>query len=531
MRRKNAKMSTASTISSTTLASINIDEDVQQQQNQLSTETTTTNGINTTDILLQIGADGEQQKFELNEEELDDNTNKEQRQKKTLQIINAAIEQRNSKICRPRFFARPKPHKQVAEGKSLSDFFLLEVHSLSVFDSGLYNCTAKNTEGVAFCSANVQVVELATPKSSTESLIKTESPINQRMKRQKSRSEQMAPEIIEALPHEAKAISGDQFIAECRVLGNPIPSICWLHNNTRITPNSDHIVLSFDGELSKLFISKISSLDSGRYIFIAENSSGTVRSEMNLLVNKAIREDDLLSPKFIESKVRLRHQIEIGDNGVSQREIVLLAEIIEGTEPITIKWFTPNRVEITNNHLNAYRIDRVGKDSRLTIFDAFPTDSGDYKCLAENKFGTAKCIFELKITEKNNFNYNIEQKPPTVSAKQSTIYAKQGQRFVDLIFSVFGDETVICWYRIVQDSEQHIIPNTKKYEANNKDNGQCVSLRIYDLQINDASQYKIVAINRCGEASGVIKLFVNTNINISEKKKSALTLTKTCCDR
>ena len=63
---------------------------------------------------------------------------------------------------------------------------------------------AKNTEGVAFCSANVQVVELATPKSSTESLIKTESPINQRMKRQKSRSEQMAPEIIEALPCEAK---------------------------------------------------------------------------------------------------------------------------------------------------------------------------------------------------------------------------------------------------------------------------------------------------------------------------------------
>uniref|UniRef100_A0A914LNF9 Uncharacterized protein n=1 Tax=Meloidogyne incognita TaxID=6306 RepID=A0A914LNF9_MELIC len=522
MRRKNAKMSTASTISSTTLASINIDEDV-LQQNQLSTETTTTNGINTTDILLQIGADGEQQKFELNDEDLDDNTNKEQRQKKTLQIINAAIEQRNSKICRPRFFARPKPHKQVAEGKSLrlkaaisanptpqvywdrngirletgskySIFQDGQVHSLSIFDSGLYNCTAKNTEGVAFCSANVQVVELATPKSSIESLIKTESPINQRMKRQKSRPEQMAPEIIEALPSEAKAVSGDQFIAECRVLGNPIPSICWLHNNTRITPNSDHIVLSFDGELSKLLISKISSLDSGRYIFIAENSSGTIRSEMNLLVNKAIREDDLLSPKFIESKVRLRHQIEIGDNGVSQREIVLLAEIIEGTEPITIKWFTPNRVEITNDHLNAYRIDRVGKDSRLTIFDAFPTDSGDYKCLAENKFGTAKCIFELKINEKNNFNYNIEQKPPTVSAKQSTIYAKQGQRFVDLIFSVFGDETVICWYRIVQDSEQHIIPNTKKYEANNKDNGQCVSLRIYDLQINDASQYKIKSL-------------------------------------
>ena len=79
----------------------------------------------------------------------------------------------------------------------------MEVHSLSVFDSGLYNCTAKNTEGVAFCSSNVQVVELATPKSSTEST-KTESPINQRMKRQKSRSELMAPEIIETLPIEAK---------------------------------------------------------------------------------------------------------------------------------------------------------------------------------------------------------------------------------------------------------------------------------------------------------------------------------------
>uniref|UniRef100_A0A915N7N9 Fibronectin type-III domain-containing protein n=1 Tax=Meloidogyne javanica TaxID=6303 RepID=A0A915N7N9_MELJA len=165
-----------------------------------------------------------------------------------------------NEVCRPRFFARPKPHKQVAEGKSLR-------LKAAISANPLPQVYWDRNEGVAFCSANVQVVELATPKSSTESLIKTESPINQRMKRQKSRSEQMAPEIIEALPSEAK--------------------------------------------------------------FIAENSSGTIRSEMNLLVNKAIREDDLLSPKFIESKVRLRHQIEIGDKGVSQREIILLAEIIE----------------------------------------------------------------------------------------------------------------------------------------------------------------------------------------------------------
>ncbi|KAL7078692.1 hypothetical protein ACQ4LE_001898 [Meloidogyne hapla] len=516
MRITNEKISTSSTLSSITL-----DEDVLLQQNSLSTEATTTNGT-------------------MIDDDIFDNFNKEQREKKTLHLINTAIEQRNLKICKPRFFARPKPQKQIEEGKSLrlkaaisanptpqvfwykngirletgnkysifqnGDFFLLEVHSLSIFDSGLYKCTAKNTEGISFCSANVKVIEI---KSINE---KIESPISQRMKRQKSRSEQMAPEIVEGLPFEVKAISGDQFIAECRVIGNPIPSICWLHNNKRITPNSDHIILSFDGELSKLFFSKISSHDSGCYIFFAANPSGTVRSEMNLLVNKTIIK---IAPKFFESKMRIRHQIDGKDNGIRQRKIILLAEIIEGTEPITFKWFTPNRVEITNEYLNAYRFDRVGKDSRLTIFDAFPTDSGDYKCLAENKFGTSKCIFELKITENH---YNIKLKPPIVSPKQSIIYSKKGQRFVDLIFSVFGDETVICWYRIIKNYEKHIIPNTKKYEANNKENGQYVSLRIYDIQINDASLYKIVAINRCGESSGLIKLVVNNE----NKTESAL---------
>lgn len=41
---------------------------------------------------------------------------------------------------------------------------------------------------------------------------------------------------------------------------------------------------------------------------------------------------------------------------------------------------------------------RLGKDALLQIFDAFPEDSGEYVCIAKNKFGIAKSYFSLCIS-------------------------------------------------------------------------------------------------------------------------------------
>ena len=62
------------------------------------------------------------------------------------------------------------------------------MHSLSPADQGVYNCMAKNTEGMAICTANVEVLEAK------------ESANNGTAKRRRAVKEQAAPKLVEALP-------------------------------------------------------------------------------------------------------------------------------------------------------------------------------------------------------------------------------------------------------------------------------------------------------------------------------------------
>lgn len=119
------------------------------------------------------------------------------------------------------------------------------------------------------------------------------------------------------------------------------------------------------------------------------------------------RENDGLAPKFLNERPPLKRCIV---DGVKEGKIELQAEIVEGkifdferivlfkgTEPISIRWIH-DRVELEDSL--AFRFKRSSKDAVLLIADAFPEDSGEYVCVAENKYGVAHSYIQLFVTGK-----------------------------------------------------------------------------------------------------------------------------------
>jgi titin len=433
----------------------------------------------------------------------------------TLDEIRNAIANRNQNACRPKFLVKPKPRKQIEEFKSLrlktavsanptpevqwdrngiiletgnkfsiyndGDFAYLEVHHVSVFDSGFYNCTATNSEGFATCTSEVDVLPL--PDTAIEKLKK------------RTRREPHAPSFIEVLPGRQKAAMGESLSVECSVNGYPSPSISWQRNGCSLIPQPDRCFMYYDGECATLKFVNISMADAGTYACSAENGQGQASTQMNLDVTRpATKEDDGLPPKFLHARQRLKKIVD-GD------AVTLKAEIIEGTEPITCRWIR-NKIELVNS--SSLQIKRDKKDACVVLTDAFPEDSGEYVCVAENKYGAARCSVDLFVTEQLKSLHEDEK--PTIKATSRAVQASPGG-VAEIRCTVIGQpEPVISWTR----NDEQIIPNSK-YDT--VSSGSEFMLRIRDIQSNDAGTYALTAVNSAGSTKETVQLNVTENFN------------------
>uniref|UniRef100_A0A914Q9F2 Ig-like domain-containing protein n=1 Tax=Panagrolaimus davidi TaxID=227884 RepID=A0A914Q9F2_9BILA len=335
-------------------------------------------------------------------------TSRRQTGETTLEEIRQAITKRNKRICHPKFLVKPKPKKSIEEFKSLrlkaalsgnpapevfwdregiiletgnkfsiyndGDFYYLEVHHISSFDVGFYNCSATNSEGFDVCTSEIEIET-------------KDSPMDKLKKR--LRRESIKPSFIEVLPGRMKVKAGDSLSLECSVSGYPSPKIQWLRNGVSLIPQrKGRYSMFYDGECATLSFDTLSPSDAGTYSLQCENSAGTATTQVNLEVEKPtiIIEKDGIPPKFLTPKQKQK--------SVGGSEIQLKAEILEGTEPISFRWIL-NKVQIQDSL--GFKYSRNGKDSILTIKDAFPEDSGIYTCIAENQYGVARCYIDLSI--------------------------------------------------------------------------------------------------------------------------------------
>ena len=95
--------------------------------------------------------------------------------------------------------------------------------------------------------------------------------------------EPLAPEITHPLQG-LEAQDGSLARFECRIHGNPMPSITWFHESTVIAPSPDFLQFYDEDNLCSLIIKEVFPEDTGRYTVVAKNHLGTATSSAELVV-------------------------------------------------------------------------------------------------------------------------------------------------------------------------------------------------------------------------------------------------------
>lgn len=138
----------------------------------------------------------------------------------------------------------------------------LEFQSVTVADSGVYKCWARNTTGEASTSATLEVY------SSGDSA-------------------DLAPTFTRSIKETYNSKINEINIS-CHVRAVPTPTITWSKDGVTIEPNEKYQLIEHDDGVCELNISDAKKQDNGKYVCLAENRAG--RIETTHLVQIAIRE-------------------------------------------------------------------------------------------------------------------------------------------------------------------------------------------------------------------------------------------------
>uniref|UniRef100_A0A914XD87 Ig-like domain-containing protein n=1 Tax=Plectus sambesii TaxID=2011161 RepID=A0A914XD87_9BILA len=350
---------------------------------------------------------------------------------KTLDEIRSAIAARNAHKCLPKFMVKPKSHKALEEFKSLrlktavsanppsnvqwdkngviletgnkysiyndGDFYYLEVHHVSDCDTGFYNCTAINPDGMAVVTSEVDVI-----RTETTSLTQL---------RRRSRKEPRAPHFIEVLPGKLEALVGEPLTVECSVSAYPTPAITWLRDKSVLMPQPG-LTMLYDGECATLKFAQLTLGDGARYTCLAKNQSGEAKTTLRLDVKETKNEKSGEAPKF-KRRTMKDQTITDGDT------VTFVVELVEGTDPVEVQW-THGGVEVQDS--TSFKYKRAGKKYSLVIADAFPEDAGPYACVATNQYGKAECTVNLIVQEKM-----LKTEPPKIVEAPKMVMVEPGQ--------------------------------------------------------------------------------------------------------
>ncbi|CEF63978.1 Unc-89 [Strongyloides ratti] len=421
-----------------------------------------------------------------------------------LEEIRRNILLRNKKKCRPKFFVKPKPKKVLDEFKSLrlkcaisanpaadvnwdkngtilesgnkfsiyndGNFYYLEVHNLSTFDGGFYNCSVVNSEGFTSCSSEIVIQPASDEKR-----------LNFISKKGKNFSK---PVFEEKFSDQINIETVEEFSLECIISGYPVPEIKWYKDGHEIVPHKNQFKISYDGEHSSLLFLKIDPSKNGKYICKATNSEGSTYCStiINVVENMApVKEEK----NDVEPKFKCPSSVVKCTDG---SEVKLIAILEKGSDPLGYQWIH-NKVAIQDS--SAFKYSREGNNLILTIKDAFPEDSGIYTCIAQNSVGYDTTNIELKIVEQFSKTYDIEDKPSIKPLTKKYTF-KEGS-VGEIIFNVSGNpEPVISW---LNKNKQQILASSK-YEMICK--GKDFILRIHNMSTEDNGIYYLIAVNTVG---------------------------------
>ncbi|XP_061493022.1 immunoglobulin superfamily member 10 isoform X1 [Rhineura floridana] len=232
----------------------------------------------------------------------------------------------------------------------------LMIKKVSVYDRGIYTCTANNPAGSDTMIVRLQVI--AAP-----------------------------PIILEEKKQYVLEKMGGSLKLPCTAKGNPHPYVHWvLFDGTEVKPLqyiNGKIFLFPNGTL---YIKNIGSSDSGNYECIATSSTG---SERRVVILQVEHRDTI--PRIAASSQRLT-QLNFGDR-------LLLNCSATGEPKPKIIWRLPSKAVVDQWHRMGNRI-HVHPNGSLAVETVTEKDAGDYICVARNKMGDDLILMKVSVTMK-----------------------------------------------------------------------------------------------------------------------------------
>uniref|UniRef100_A0A915KEW4 Ig-like domain-containing protein n=1 Tax=Romanomermis culicivorax TaxID=13658 RepID=A0A915KEW4_ROMCU len=269
--------------------------------------------------------------------------------------------------------------------------------------------------------------------------------------------------VIVLVPPQVDAASvveapvGQYVNISCNANGHPQPKITWSKNGGNVPMN---VELFSSGSTSVLQIFSDHESDD-IYTCLASNKAGKFGKD--ILFKKTSR----------PSLVKFTDQVKV----VEGEPVTLKCQIDAGKPYPEVKWLK-NLHPISSLVPNAPR----NKEHHLLIAKVNLTDSGDYTCLASNKFGHSRVVTKLLVLS-----------PPTIDNIENTVNVIENQS-ISISCPVKGNPApVVAWYK-----NGDKISSARKFGEKYRINDD--SLLINHVQVSDNGRYSCEAQNEAGFA-------------------------------
>ncbi|MCP9264251.1 Immunoglobulin I-set domain protein [Dirofilaria immitis] len=350
---------------------------------------------------------------------------------------------------------------------------VLKIKNARKEDSGEYRCDAVNKHGAAWTAGPVRIV-------SESELLK----------------EGEAPDFIQPIKPVTVTV-GETAILEGKVTGQPEPEVKWFSGENMVKETSNIKLENLPDGTQRLTIKKATIEDAGN-IVVSQAIDMAMYGVMLHLPFKNLKHCFVSVPTSIEGPTFLKT---LGNISTKESEHVVFECKIVGEPMPEIKWFKETLPDGTARLI----IDSVNKD-----------DAGEFRCEAQNAFGTARTDAILDVLY--GFEVPVEsENAPEFAQELKAIQATEGQKICFECRVVGVPTPEVKWFK---DGEE-IKPNEHVQIESLPDGTN--RLLIDSVNVEDQGNYRCEATNNVGSMSSKAPLTVNGEFAGNFKAKKGLT--------
>lgn len=191
-------------------------------------------------------------------------------------------------------------------------------------------------------------------------------------------------------------LHANELVLECRVRGEPRPSILWTRDNIVIVSNEKYSLENQVDGLCRLIIYNPETKDSGLYTCKAENSAGTDNTTHNVVFEGA---DSYINEKmhryFHRDPLKPQFQNTLGDHLVTAGGTIgLQAELIH--DVTEVQWLRGRELLVVGPNIRTLNDHGV---YTLVIPNATKEMDGTYTCRAFNEYGKTEASAHVHVVD------------------------------------------------------------------------------------------------------------------------------------